>query len=335
MSAEPLFVAEGLRFAYSEGGPPAVELERLAVADEGVTVFTGPNGSGKTTLLKLLNGLLAPSAGRILYRGEPLEHALARLRRETVLVHQDPYLFEGSVGFNVAFGARVRGMGREETRGRVTRALARVGLAGFGRRRAAELSGGERQRVAIARALMVEPRVLLLDEPTGNVDREAVELLERLVAELAAAGASVIMSSHHAAFAYRTAHRLLPLEDGRLRPLLENVYRGAIGETDESFSYFRAGAAVLRCPARGGAFTTAVVPMSDVVLSRDPIHTSAQNAFAGEVGAVRREGALACVEIDCGFALQALVTEFSLRELEIAPGRRVHASFKASAVRLY
>ena len=352
MKREPLFRVEGLRFAY-EGpgsqGPPVLDLPALELAAAGVTVLVGANGSGKTTLLKLLNALLVPREGRILYRGRALgpqalgprpadPQTLSALRRETVLVHQDPYLFDGSVYANVSYGLRLRRTPAAAARRGVAGALAAVGLSGFEHRRARALSGGERQRVAMARALALEPEVLLLDEPTANVDAASTLLIEALIRRQAAAGRSVVLSSHHQGLAYRLADRLVYLEEGRVVPGRENVLKGRVEAGDELFTLFRTGDGALRCPAREGSFTTAVLPLDDVILSTEETHTSAQNRFVGTVTAVSApdpDDHTVRVRLDCGFPLEALVTAYSRDSLGIATGARFHVTFKASAVRLY
>ncbi|MBN1835388.1 MAG: ATP-binding cassette domain-containing protein [Spirochaetales bacterium] len=334
MSAEPLFEARGLRFGYGER--VVVDLPELIMVPGGITVLVGANGSGKTTLLKLLNGLLQPTGGALRYRGLVLGPAtLPRLRRETVLVHQDPYLFDGSVQGNVGYGLRLRRTPAPDLRRRVAGALASVGLAGFEHRKARRLSGGERQRVAIARALALEPEVLLLDEPTANVDAASTGLIEALLRRVAAGGKSVVLSSHHQAFAYRLADHLVRLAEGRAVPGRENVLKGTVEASDDQFTYFRTGAGLLRCPAQEGEFNTAVVRLDDVILSREEIQTSAQNQFLGTVSALQTDERMARVALDCGFPLGALVTRHSAEGLGIRPGVRFYVTFKASAIRLY
>jgi molybdopterin-binding protein len=331
---EPLFRIESLRFAYEVD--PVLELEELEIPGGGVTVLVGPNGSGKTTLLKLLNGLFSASAGRILYRGQPLNaQTLPRLRQESVLVHQDPYLFDGNVYGNVSYGLKVRRTPAREARRAVAEALRRVGLGAFEHRKARRLSGGEKQRVAIARALVLDPAVLLLDEPTANVDADTIELLEQLLKSLSAGGTTVIISTHHPAFAYRLGTRLVYMEEGRLVPGRENIFKGMVESRDESFTYFRTGPQVLRCPAQEGDFTTAVLPLEDVILSTERIRTSAQNQFAGTVLGVETIDHTVRVSLDCGFAVQALITEYSVERLKVVPGAEFYVTFKAAAIRLY
>ncbi len=334
MSAEALLALRGVRFRYGER--EVLTVEELDLRAGEATVLVGDNGSGKTTLLKLLNGLLAPSAGEVFYQGRPLgAGGDEAIRRDSVLVHQDPYLFRGSVHHNVAFGLKVRHVAAAETRGRVQEALARVGLKGFERRRAGELSGGEGKRVALARALALRPRVLFLDEPTASVDADTVRRIENLLRELVQGGTTLVLSSHHDGFAYRVADRLVRLETGRTAPGRENLLKGTLEGMDGSFCRFRTGTAVLLAPAREGAFTTAVVPLEDVLLSREPLASSARNRFQGRVTALRHEDRLLRVELDCGFPLETLITGSAQRELEIEEGRTYHVTFKATAVRLY
>jgi tungstate transport system ATP-binding protein len=329
-----LFRVQSLRFAYE--ADPVLELDALEIPGRGVTVLVGPNGSGKTTLLKLLNGLFPVSAGRILYRGQPLNaQTLSRLRQESVMVHQDPYLFDGSVYGNVSYGLRVRRTPAHEARSAVAEALRLVGLVGFEHRRARGLSGGEKQRVAIARALVLDPEVLMLDEPTANVDKDTVELLEQLVMHLSEGGTTVIISTHHPAFAYRLGTRLVFMEEGRLVLGRENIFKGMVESRDVSFTYFRTGPQLLRCPAQEGDFTTAVLPLEDVILSTERIRTSAQNQFAGTVRGVETADHMVRVSLDCGFAVQALITEYSGESLKVVPGAEFYVTFKASAIRLY
>ena len=253
-------------------------------------------------------------------------------------MHQDPYLFSGSVFHNVAYGLRVRGLaaGRPALQRRVEEALEQVGLAGFAGRRASALSGGERKRVALARALALRPALLLLDEPTANVDAESVQRIEALLRELARDGTTLVLSSHHGGFAYRLADRMVRLDGGRVQPNRENVLKGRVELLDDVFCLFRSGSALLRGPAREGDFTTAVIGLEDLLLSVEPLRSSARNLLEGRVTAVEpEEGHLARVSLDCGCPLQTLITEDSRRAMDVRPGRTFHVAFKASAVRFY
>jgi thiamine transport system ATP-binding protein len=153
----------------------------LHVGPGEVVGLLGPSGSGKSTLLRVIAGLLVPEAGRVWWDGQDLSR-VAPHRRRFGLVFQDHQLFpHRDVGANVGFGLMVAGQPKDQVRVRVSELLDLVGLSGFERRRVTDLSGGEAQRVALARALAPEPRLLLLDEPLGALDRE---LHDRLAADL-------------------------------------------------------------------------------------------------------------------------------------------------------
>lgn len=328
------FSLKDVRFSYDTD--PVLDIPSLEIPANRITVFIGENGSGKTTLLKLLNGLLKPGAGLLDYNGIPLrEENLRYLRSRSVLVHQDPYLFGGSVFANVAYGLKIRKLDHGEIRKRVAEALETLACGGFENRRASDLSGGERQRVAIARALVLEPEVLFLDEPTANIDPDFVPELEHLLGKLKHRGTTILISSHHLPFAYRTGDTLWNIEGGRPSTVPENVLPGEVTGRDDYFIYFTTYGRSLKCPSVKGEFATAVISHDDIILSRETLHSSAQNCFEGRVVSVRPKGKSVVVALDCGFPLESEISEYSLRELDIRPGKNYSVVFKSSAVKLY
>ncbi len=344
-TAPPLFEVHGLRAIFD--GNPVLAIDHLRIVESGVTVLVGENGSGKTTLLRLLNGLLEPAEGSIRFRGLPLaggERTAGRtaVRAQSVMVHQLPLLFRGTVAQNVGYGLWIRGVPRDEIADRVAGAREQVGLPGFAHRRATALSGGEMQRVCLARALALAPEVLLLDEPTANVDPDSRSVVERVIRNRAGSGVSVVMSTHAMETAYRLCDTLLSMETGRIVEQEENILKGAVEHTDEQFTQFRAAGAsagapgaAIRCPARQGEFRVAVLPMNELILSRKPLDSSARNQLHGTVTAIEPLAGLLRVSVDCGVVLKSLVTPSAAVELGIAVGRDLVVTFKASAVRLY
>jgi spermidine/putrescine transport system ATP-binding protein len=152
------------------GAAAALRDVSLAVAAHDYVVLLGPSGSGKTTLLSVIGGFTAPTTGRIHIAGRDVT-GIGPAQRPTTTVFQDYALFPHmSVEKNIGYGLKLRRIPAPARAARVARALDMVGLAGFGRRGIHELSGGQRQRVALARALIVEPEILLLDEPLGALD---------------------------------------------------------------------------------------------------------------------------------------------------------------------
>jgi tungstate transport system ATP-binding protein len=180
--------------------------------------LVGPSGAGKSTLLRLLNFLESPTHGtiRFLDTGHgPNSSVPLDLRRKVTTVFQRPLLLNRSVSANVAYGLGVRG--ERNTDSRVESALDQVGLAHLRRQRARTLSGGEAQRVALARAIVLEPKVLLLDEPTANLDPYNVGVIEENVTELnQKRGTTMVLVTHNVFQARRLAHRVVLLLEGRI-----------------------------------------------------------------------------------------------------------------------
>lgn len=205
-------------------GPALIAGVDLDVAAGEWVAIVGESGSGKSTLLNLVAGLDRPDRGEVLLEGRALDYAnddaLALWRRRHVgfvfqAFHLLPYL---SVAENVALPLALLGVAPGERRSRAADGLASVGLAGFGDRRPATLSGGEMQRAAIARALIHEPRLVLADEPTGNLDAaNAAGVLECLAGAVKHVNAAALMVTHSPVAAAR-ADRLLRLAAGKLAP---------------------------------------------------------------------------------------------------------------------
>ncbi len=164
----------------------------LDIPDGGVTALVGPSGSGKSSLLRLLNRLEVPDSGSIWFRGQDIStFEVTELRRRVGMVFQRPALFPGSVADNLRVARP------DLTESRIGELLSQVGLmAELGDREANRLSGGEAQRMCIVRSLLVEPEVLLLDEPTTSLDAESVFVIETLLGDLARDGLAQIWVSH-------------------------------------------------------------------------------------------------------------------------------------------
>jgi thiamine transport system ATP-binding protein len=199
------------------GGRPVLDAVDLEVAEHEIVCVLGPSGSGKSTLLRAVAGLQPLDAGRVVLDGRDQAGVPAH-RRGVGLMFQDHQLFpQRDVGGNVAFGLRMRGEPKRQQVERVQELLDLVGLSGAGRRAVAALSGGEQQRVALARALAPNPRLLMLDEPLGQLDRS---LRERLVVELkelfGRLGTTVLAVTHDQGEAFALADRVVVMRDGRI-----------------------------------------------------------------------------------------------------------------------
>ncbi|MER6315897.1 ABC transporter ATP-binding protein [Streptomyces sp. NPDC001581] len=210
-----LLQLEGVSVRFGERA--VVDSVDLEVAEHEIVCVLGPSGSGKSTLLRVVAGLQRVSAGRVLLGGDD-QSGVPVHRRGVGLMFQDHQLFpHRDVGGNVSFGLRMRGGARASYASRVAELLELVGLPGAEGRAVASLSGGEQQRVALARALAPSPRLLMLDEPLGQLDRG---LRERLVVELqelfSRLGTTVLAVTHDQGEAFALADRVIVMRDGRI-----------------------------------------------------------------------------------------------------------------------
>ena len=185
-----------------------------------IFTFIGPSGSGKTSLIRLIDLLDLPTSGTIFFDGKDTatgEAGRLAIRRRMGMVFQKPAVLNTTVAKNVAFGLKFRGVDKSEIFGKVTSALELVGLEGFEERSAVTLSGGEMQRVALARAMVTEPEVLLLDEPTANLDPVSSELIEDLIVRIRNEfKTTIILSTHDMIQGQRLADRIGVIMEGKL-----------------------------------------------------------------------------------------------------------------------
>ncbi|HEV2106485.1 MAG TPA: ABC transporter ATP-binding protein, partial [Candidatus Eisenbacteria bacterium] len=338
----------------------------LEVARGGIAAVVGESGAGKSTLLRALAGLMRPARGRIEAGGEvwcDTERGLwtPPERRDVGWVPQDLALFPHlTVRANVAFGLRASGLRGAGAQARVEQALERFGLVAFAARRPGALSGGERQRVALARALVLEPRLVLLDEPLSALDRRArPQLRAELRRRLAALPCATVLVTHEPLEALALGHRVVVLERGRVvqqgtaaellaRPRSRyvaefvgvNRFEGRVrsGGADGAASVEVAGGvlAVAEAPEQGAV--ALIVRPRDVTLSRERPAGSARNALHGRVEELvpgLSGGDHVRVRLGSEPPLVAEVTAASAAALGLAPGVAAWASFKATAVEVH
>jgi putative spermidine/putrescine transport system ATP-binding protein len=208
------------RLSKTYGTARAVDAASFEVAEGELLCLLGPSGCGKSTLLRMIAGLADSDDGQVMIDGQDMTRAAAN-RRPTAMVFQSHALWNHmSVAQNVAFGLRVRGLPRAEITAKVAAALELVGLAGFGKRRPADLSGGQAQRVALARCLVVEPKVLLMDEPFSALDAHLRKnLREELKALQHRLGLTIIFVTHDQEEAMELADRIAVMDEGRIEQI--------------------------------------------------------------------------------------------------------------------
>lgn len=197
--------------SYQAGGTPILNRVDLDLDSDALTVLMGPNGAGKSILLRLLHGLLTPSSGDIRWSGRPLDKTL---RRQQALVFQKPVLLRRSVKANLGFALGLRRV--SDRANRLERALEESGLTHLAKRQARVLSGGEQQRLALARALILEPKVLLLDEPTANLDPASTLVIEQAINRARRQGVKIILVTHDQHQARRLGEEVVFLHAGKV-----------------------------------------------------------------------------------------------------------------------
>jgi molybdate transport system ATP-binding protein len=322
---------------------------RIPLGRAPVTVLFGPSGAGKTTLLRLIAGLETPDAGEIVFRGQSWTDVPPQQRRAGFLF-QDYALFPHmTVAANIGYAARpakaralMEAFGVVELAGRLPR----------------EISGGQQQRVALARALAAGPALLLLDEPLSALDAPARARMRReLRRMLAVSGVPAIVVTHDRMEAVALGDWMAVMLDGRIRqsgPVrevfrqpadaqvaesvgVENIVPAEIVGQDSGLLTLAVGDVRLQAVAQAflPVWVFACIRAEDIALTREPPqHSSVRNRIAGRVSSVLPEGALARIELDCGFPLVAVVTAQSAADLELRPGDRVWAVVKTTAVHL-
>lgn len=232
---KPAFYLQDITIKF--GSREVLAIPELSIEAGKITALIGPSGAGKSTLLRTLNMLQKPVTGRVEFFGRPLfEQGKGReYQRAMTLVFQKPALFTGSVRYNVALGLKMRGVPSEVSAKKVQHALELVGLQNLARQQAHTLSGGEAQRVALARALVLEPKVLLLDEPTASLDPANVRILEELVRRIhLELGNTIIVVTHNFYQAKRLSDYTIFMDEGRViehRPTSELFARPEKDET--------------------------------------------------------------------------------------------------------
>ncbi|TLM72524.1 MAG: ABC transporter ATP-binding protein [Actinobacteria bacterium] len=351
--------ATGLRRAHR--GRVVLEVPSLSLPAGQVTAVLGPSGAGKSTLLGIVGLLERPDAGTVEFDGRLVGTRDRDARLRTSAVFQRPFLFKGTVGANVAYGLRLRGVVASERERRVAGALERVGLAGWEQRSALTLSGGEAQRVALARALVLEPQILLLDEPLASLDPVLKHRVAREFAELFAnTRSTVLYVTHDQDEAMTVAGRVVVMRDGHVMSEgvtadvmglaadewsarflgVEPAARGTVAESDNGLVRVACDGvdlyAVSDLPP-GTAVLVGVRP-EDVMLfdsGADLPASSARNRIVMRVVDLEPRGGVVRLALQAGgVRFAATVSRASALDLALARDSRVLALIKATAVRV-
>jgi tungstate transport system ATP-binding protein len=357
-------VLEARDLVVTRAGREVLSIEHFGVAAHETVAVVGPNGAGKSTLLLALALLVGPQQGSVVLHGQVVTPRLAlHLRRRIGLVLAAPMLLDTTVRRNVASGLSFRGIRGRQADLRVDEWLDRLGVLALRDRSARELSSGEAQRVSLARAFVLEPEVLLLDEPFASVDAAArSQLIDDTGRLLRESPRATVLVTHDLDEAGRLGTRMAVIINGKLRqdalpevvlsePCDEDVAAfvgvqtrlpGRIISTDDGLATVEVGdrriEAISTFPI--GAQVMCCLRPEDVTLrmsgqpSQATPTTSARNRLSGTITKIVVKGPFVQVSVDCGAKVVADVTKASASEMGLREGDLVEATFKATAVHL-
>ncbi len=319
-----------IAFDYGRGfGLNGVNLQ---IKSANITAVVGPNGAGKTTLLNLLAFLAFPGAGEFRFNARLVTRSDAEKCKQCVAyVQQNPYLLRGSVQNNIELGLKLRHVSKTRRAERARAVMDLLGIQALAGRNARSLSGGEAQKAAIARVLILEPRVLILDEPFTYLDKQAVQELERLILKLRdELKKTVIFTTHNQHQAEWLSDRVYSVIKGRVfESQLLNLFSG---ETDPMNRYFDTGVHRITLANGAGQARHIAIDPGRITLSAEKPGAALENSYPGRITGLLGDKGMIKISVDTGEKFQAVVTCETLEKLGLQIGSQIWVSFKSSAV---
>jgi len=301
-----------------------------------IYALVGENGSGKTTLLETLALLESPQDGNLSFNNQIIDfkNNLTALRQQISFCMQQPFLFKATVGNNIAFGLKARKL--ENIVAKVEKISQVFNLTALLNKKANTLSGGEAQKAALARTFVLETPVILLDEPTANLDEASIVILNKFLANLKNKGTTIIIASHRLNNAYRLADEIITLEDGQAFPQShQNFFSGQIIQTNGLKNLkINDQVSFILATEKTGSVKVSIDP-KEIIISKEKFTSSARNCLSGKVSSIIDEGSVVKLTADSGLKLVAQITHKSLEELGINVGQQVYLTFKTSSIKVY
>lgn len=350
-------VAELKDVTKAYGSRLVLDSINLQVQKGEILALLGPNGSGKTTILKILAFIEDPTEGEVKFRGEVVDFKKTeKMRLRSTLVFQRTVLFSTSVYNNIAYGLKVRKTSKKIMDEEVQNALRLVRLEGFEKRPARKLSGGEQQRVAIARALVLKTDLLLLDEPTANLDPKNAGLLEEVIALVNRKMKTTIVIATHNMFQAKTLPtRVALISEGKITEIgepaevfgklsknlasfaaVDNTFKGAAQVTIEGTTLVDVGNGVqVEVTGQRIGEVSVFVNPRDIILSRKALESSARNVFKGKIVEIVDLGSLVKLKVDVGKLFVVQITKRSFADMDLNLNAEVFVVFKASSVQVF
>lgn len=342
MPEEPLYEVYDLKHGYMRDGF-RLHIQHLAI-ESGMSVgFYGPNGCGKSTLLRILAFLETPQEGELFFKGEKVIHIPPDLRKKVTILFQDPYLLKRSVFENVAYGLHARNMKRNVPI-KVHEALHRVGLPPeqFAERRWFELSGSEAKRVALAARIVLDPEVLILDEPTVNFDRKCISFINDSIRKVRHnPDATLIVVSQDIVWLHSVTDRIYTMYNGCIIGVdTYNLLPGPwVPDTDGLWKKTLPDGQRISAANPPDMHAAAILHPTNIMISNaKPEDISAQNILSGIIThmAMDKKPVGIQVEVDVsGIPFTCCLTHHAVEELHLLPGKNVWVVFKASSLQWY
>jgi tungstate transport system ATP-binding protein len=337
----------------------------LHVNENEIFTLIGPNGSGKSTLIYIINLLLSPDSGSVVFDGEDIlakKTGQKKIRNKMAAVFQEPTLFNTSVYNNLLLGLKLRNMELNDCKDNLDFLLDKLKLKNLLSRSARTLSGGEQQKVCLARALLLNPKILLLDEPLANIDQETKEEFRSVFFEiLKQKGITTFYITHDRNEAMIISDYIGVIENGIMqqtgpkeevfrKPVngrvakfvgIETLIEGTVKSCENGvLGIALSGNNLIYSTGEGakGAKVTVCVRPEDIMLYSsmgEAKMLSTPNIFSGKVKEIRNMGLVKKIEVDCGFLMSAYITNNSLNNLELEPGTDVFAAVNESSVHIF
>ena len=319
-------------------------------------IFTiaGPNGSGKTTMLRIMASIDTPTGGKVYFNGVRVGGSnRSQIRTKCTMVFQKTALFNTTVYKNIAYGLKLRKFPKDKIDERVENVLDLVKLKGYEKRLAKKLSGGEQQRISLARALALNAELLLLDEPTANLDPKNVSIIEETISRVNREfNTTIVMATHNLFQAETITKRAALLLGGKIVQVgtaqeifsvpskhlasfarLENVFSGTSRILKEGTSLIDIGNGLeIEAALKRSGNVTVFVRPEDIIVSKKPISSSARNVFKGKIVEISDLESVVKLKIDAGKQFIVQITKRSFNEMQLNVRSEVFLAFKASSV---
>jgi molybdopterin-binding protein len=338
------------------GSKIVLDTVKLQIYEGEILALLGPNGSGKTTILKILAFIENPTEGEITFQGEKVDFKnTEKVRLQSTLVFQKTTAFGTSVYNNIAYGLKLRKLSKVTIKKEVKKALKLVKLEGFEKRNARKLSGGEQQRVAIARALVLNTKLLLLDEPTANLDPKNAGILEEVIDTVNREyKTTIVMATHNMFQAKKLPHRIALMDEGKITEIgtpaeifgklsknlarfaaVDNTFAGTAKATAAGTSVVDVsnGVQIAITTRRQGATVVFINPQ-DIIVSKTAVESSARNVFKGKITEITDLDPLVNLKINVGKPFSVQITKQSFNEMGLCLNAEVFIAFKASSVQV-